>query len=256
MNKHGSAAIIMLVLLPILLTGATLALAGALCLRYTEKTNLICRQGLIEAETHILSKMDQLIRLNPSARILRNLDQASKVTMFIPIYGAISRMGIQEARAIFHSVQLNIIKSANIEMKRELLKTKLKLNAALSINSAGLIQSDIVNSPSLAIFARPKLNLTPDYYSKTNFAELMLSQIQWHLRIQSLLPTWMIQLLSAPHFQAKNLSLTLKCASTAQRKTNEILQPISKESSWQASLIEKTSVESQTIRVKQLSNLF
>ena len=256
MNERGSATLFMLVLLPLILSGALVAFAGAMTIQITEKTNLICRQGLISAEAHIISRMNNLIKLNPTAQLLRHADKAAKLAMGVPIYGVINEISVEEARTIFHGVQLGMIAAANLEMRSALLLTKFQLNSALPNN---LIQTEIVFSPTLAVEAKPRSNLTPDYQPKKDFGDLMLSQVKWTIRVDQFLPNWLLRFLNSHQIEIKNLDLHLSCSSTAQKtvfETSSVEDVKTKGSQWQAGLVEKDQMQLLIIKAKQLSNSF
>ncbi len=244
MNDRGSATTLMLILLPLILSGAAVAFVGAMSIRITEKTNLICREGLLEAETQILQRMNQLRNLNPAARLLRNANTVSKMSLAIPFYGVVNEMSVQEVRALFHAAQLNLIYLANFEMRKSLVQTQKKLNSSLGYSHT--VQSDLINVPTLAVQAEPKFNLTPDYNPKEDFADLMLSQIQWSVQVSHFLPEWLTRYLNTHEIQVQNLSLKLSCSSNVQKK----------DSQWQASLVEKNRAQSLAIKAKQLLNSY
>ncbi len=262
MNKRGSANLLLLVLLPLILSIAAVALAGALSIHFTEKTNFICRQGVLNAENQMLSSLKKLMSLNPMAKTLRQMNHASKLTLIIPIYGQLGAMSIQEARVLFHSLQLKIIHTANFQMMSSLNLTKSQIKSSFQFFSSPTttewIHSEILNSPSLAVEARPRDSLTPDYVPKKNFTELMLSQIKWKVQISKLLPQWLTNFLRDPQIFPQDYLLNLSCAGSldpAVTKTKfEDFQETGTQ--WLAGLSEKNRVQTEIIRVKQLSNSF
>ena len=259
MNERGATSIILLIFLPFILTAIAVGFAGAMSVHITEKTNMICRQGLLDAESHMLNTMNQLISLNLTARSLRNMDRSAKLTMFIPFYGAITAMSIQETRLIFRSIQQKLIQRANLDMKRELAQISFKINSAFPDIRGHIIQSELLNIPKLSLTASPRFNLTPDYQPSENFKELMLAQIKWRISIHRFLPSWLIRLVGGPEYYPHQFDLNLKCASVPQKELTSKIKPQTskmRESIWQASLTEKDSAETSTIRAKQLLNLF
>ncbi len=248
-NQKGFMTLSMLILMPMILAIAAVAVSGALSIRAAEKTEMICREGVLQAQTHMLSSYEKLISLNPIAKMLRAADKASKLSLVIPFYGVISAASVQEARMIFHSVQLSLITSANLRMKADLLTLKLQLAKSLGFESYGFLDSEILNSPLLAVEAKPQGNLTPDYFAQKDFADLQLIQMSWMIRLGQLLPDFLIDLLSSKNSSAAKLTMNLKCASSVQRNQTQ-------EDKWQATLIEKNKYDSQTIKARQLLSWF
>jgi hypothetical protein len=249
MNQRGFLTVSLLILMPLILAICAVAFAGALSIRATEKTEFICRQGALEAQNNMLESYQKLITLNPAARMLRAADKASKVSLVIPFYGALSSVSLQVARSIFHSVQLGIITAANLRLTKDLLNLKLNLAKSLGLSSYGFVQAEIVNSPRLAVEAKPPMDLTPDYFAKKDFEDLQLIQFKWTIRIDQLLPDFLIRLISTQSDSPARLEMKLKCASSVQKK-----QSVGDE--WQATLVDKNNFESQIIKVKQALNLF
>lgn len=235
----------MVFLMPIILSAAVVAFAGAMSIHITEKTNQICRTGLLSAEAHMIKQFNYLTSLNPTARILRNADRTAKLTIAIPIYGQVSAVSVTEARIIFHALQIGIIQSTNLGLKSDLLKTKIDLNRSVDFAMSSFVKSEIVLSPTLAVEASPRMNLTPDYKAKLKFDEMMTSQIKWTVQLEKMLPQWLIDFLNDQKIQVQNFDLNLSCASSAQKKEND---------QWQPSLLEKTQNQYSIIKVKQLSN--
>jgi len=255
-DDKGFISVSILILMPIFLVLFAIATAGALSIRATEKTKLICRQSVLAAQTKMLRKYDQLISLNPYARLLRAANKASKLSLVIPFYGAASAISVTEARLILNSMQKSIISSANFEMEKDLFDLKLKLAQSLGFSAYGFVQSEILNSPFLAVEAKPKMSLTPDYIAKNDFEDLQLTQIRWTIRLSQLLPSWLRHILNLDHAQSQNLELKLMCASSAKRRHLSASLNSEGGSQWESSLIEKTAIESQMIKAKQFWNLF
>ncbi len=232
-----------MIFLPLILAASVVSFAGAMSLHVTEKTNAICRKGLLNTEAHAIEKLEALRSLNPTARILRGADKVSKLTMVIPFYGQLTAVSLQEARIIFHMVQLGIIRSANLEMKNNLLRTTQDLRQVNDFGIQNFVKSEVVNSPTLAVDARPKENLTPDYQPKIDFAELMTTQLKWTLQLEKMFPAWLVDLLNDQKLRTQDFNLTLTCASSTQKKENN---------QWQPSLTEKTQNQYAIIKAKQL----
>lgn len=248
MNQKGFLTVSMLILMPLFLVLFAVAFAGAMSIRATEKTQFICREGVIKAQNNMLESYKKLVLLNPAARMLRLADKAAKVSLVIPFYGPLSSVSLQVARSIFHSVQLGIIGAANLRLKKDLLSLKLDLSQAFGPSSGRFIQVEIVNSPSLAVEARPPMDLTPDYFAKKDIADLQLIQFKWTILIGRLLPDFLIRLMGTQNESYAGLEMKLKCASSVQK--------YQKEGEWSASLVEKSNFETQVIKVKQALNLF
>ncbi len=237
----------MLLLIPIILSTAVVGFAGAMTIHITEKTNFICRQGLLHSEMDLIKKLNDLVALNPTAEILRAANTASKLSLMIPIYGEISEASVQTARAVFHTLQIGLIQSANLEIKSNLLKAKLQIENTSDFGIRNLVKAQILNSPRLAVDAKPKTSLTPDYLPKLNFEELSTSRIQWSIALERMLPRWLSDYLESKNFQSRSLDFTLSCAGSAARNKGD---------KWQAALSDKTSLQYTAIRAKQLLSLF
>ncbi len=219
-TEHGFTVIGLLVLLPVLFSMVVVCAASMSLLTTDAELKHECRTTLLEGQDQIAKDLETLMKLNDSARTLREARAAAEAAMKIAIVppavaAARAALAVIKARqAVLAAQQTALIFRAKARSRTTPLKTKLKLHqslrakARLAEKSSGNVDSKF-HSASFELIASPADSITPDYRPVSDFSSRQEMTVVAKWSVTSLLPEWLRNWLGKD-----DLQMTTSCTAT------------------------------------------
>ena len=243
--ENGFALAGFLIMLPLLLAVLVSVVAAFYLLKNEGESKQICRTTALSMQETVAARLNQLIKMNPAAKVLRAkrtaADQTVKATEAYPLllpaalvaqaavvaeqttFAASQKLLIADAEraSIFARIELKAKIHAALARAHDVQTSEASSSQLLSALNLPYLQSDIsVNLPRFEVEASPKESLTPDYQAADDFSKLEALHVQWKLDVAQLLPEW-IQKILALTSQSPNIKINLGCGATVVASDNE-----------------------------------
>lgn|GEM_PF-2915910 len=243
--EDGFALAGFLIMLPLLLAILVSVIAAFYLLKNEGESRQICRTTALSMQETVAARLNELIKMNPAAKVLRAkrvaADEAVKAMEAYPLllpaalaaqaavvaeqttFAASQKLLIADAEraSILARIELKAKIHAAIARAHELQSSDASNSQVFSTLSIPYLQSDIsVNLPRFEVEASPKESLTPDYQAADEFSKLEALHVQWKLDVAQLLPDWMQKILTLTS-QAPNIKINLGCGATVVASDND-----------------------------------
>ena len=189
----GNVLIGFLIFLPILLSGLAILSASSFYLKEKTKTLSICRQYLLEMQGQMSNALEQLEKLNPSAKQLRlqrrHLEYLLSISDIASKPLILAKLARVTARQIKLSMEQKLIikKAEGYAAKHlRLLKTKIYGSTETLISS-----SKVPVYAKLAVVATPSMSLSPSYETAWNFIQKQSIRVSWVEKPHQVVPSFL-----------------------------------------------------------------
>lgn len=214
-SQSGFSALGLLILLPLLISIASVVAAAMALLSTDAQMKQECRTTLIRAQDEIANDLESLMKLNEQAselRLEREEAEAAVVAAseFPPALAAAQakRLAVIAQQIVLAAKQRRLWAHAKKESGSAPLKAKLKLHRALreraqTFSSQAVALNSRLQPAEFDVVRRPADSLTPNYEPSPQFSARQEMQVEVEWSITSLLPDWLRKLLGGEDLKMK-----------------------------------------------------
>ena len=214
-KQKGFAVSLLLISLPVFITCLMGFTALLFSIRNHDLAQKICIKAVLNAQTQMQIQLEQLLKLNPTAKQLKLSYQHISHLLRIAIKTGepytISALKAKKAilkqkRLILDRVQKQILKQSQISVQKIFFSFKQQMKK-FNISQAAKTH----NTPkALAVKARYKRGIAPVYYTPSDFSKKQTLSLYWKMPLYHFIPRWIQQVFFTPKLSSYNCASTLK----------------------------------------------
>lgn len=224
LDSNGSALVVALSLLPLIVGSLLAAFVASWMIHVKNELLFTCEKGLLRTQSHLVEAENELEGLNSpieinvmQKKILKKALIAAKTPVEVSIIKA-KLLLIEGELAVLKKKQRLLISMAHIKAQQEMFGVSQKMKSRLDFIqlqwSAQLFSATNGTTPRIQLIPQ-KIDPSADIYvMPSGFNILQTLNLQWQLKGSRLFPSWL------HYLKEKNFSWQDSCSSRPAKKEN------------------------------------